>query len=610
MSNQIRKHNKLLSTKRERSITESLLLLFPLLITVIFLPLIVKMHTYDTPLSKYDWFSAASTYYDFFLYYKQWFFVVLCSLMALILISYAIITKEKIKFSRDLLPLLIYAFMSLLSTLFSDYRSISFSGNFEQFENIFCILGYVLVVYYAFIMISSETELKLLINAIAIGALILGIFGTFQAFGMDFFNTPFGKSTIAEKGTDPNTLGMAFGEGRVYATLYNPNYVGVYTAIMIPLFTIMLFFSKKVYEYVLYGLVLITSAISMFGSQSKSGIISIVLAFVIAVIMLRKVIIKKWKLFLPIAAVLVGSFIFINIINNNEYINAIVNAFTTTGSNNITLNSIETTNDNVQVTYKDNTMYVSENENGDIILCDTNESVIPYDVVNEKDGAYLLQINDTRFYEIVIVNYTNADFDFSLYINEVPWSFSKTAVPGTYTYYNRYGNFSPIKTAESSIFTGHESFASYRGYIWSRTIPLLKKYIILGAGVDTFINVFPQYDYVGYYNHSYMSTIISKPHNLYLQVGVHSGVLALLMFLSFFVIYIIQSFKLYFKNSLTSTSSIIGLSIFISIISFLISGLSNDSSTSVSPVFWVIVGIGFVCNQFERKKIADSTQEK
>lgn len=602
MSNQILKRDKVSKKVRERSITESLLLLFPLLLTVTVLPLIVKMHEYNTELSKYDWFSKGSTYFDFFLYYKQWFFVGLCSLMVIIMIGRAITLKEKLKYHKVLLPLFLYTLLTLISTLFSDYRSTGFLGGFEQFENVFTIIGYALVVYYSYMVITSETELKLLINSVAIGALILGVIGTFQAFGMDFFNSEFGKSVIVAKGHSPSSLNIVFGEGRVYSTLYNPNYVGVYTSIMIPLFTVMLFFGKRLYEYILYGLVVITCAISMFGSQSKAGIISIGFAFLIAIIMLRKIIWKKWKIFIPIAISFIGVFIIVNFINNNIYLNTIMKVFKLTTNKIVTLNAIETFDENVQITYKENKLYVSEDSEGDIILTDENNSVIPYNVVEQREDAYLIQVNDIRFQEILIINHLTGDFCFSLYINGQYWSFSNSAVPGTYTYYNRYGNFTPIETANSSVFNGKEAFASSRGYIWSRTFPILKDYLILGSGADSFVFVFPQYDYVGFYNYGYQGTLISKPHSLFLQVGVQSGLLALFMLLSFFVLYIVHSFRIYFHNPFQSISSIIGLGVFTSIISFLVSGISNDSSISVSPVFWVIVGIGFVCNIIEKRK--------
>ena len=597
--------SKIKSTKKnvvvERSIAESILLLFPILLIVIVLPLIVKMKTYDPNLAAYDWFADQHAAYDFFLYYKQWFFVGVCGLIVLIIAIRAFIDKKTLKFNKTFIPLFLYALLALLSTLFSKYRSFGFSGSFEQFENVFCLIGYVLVAYYTYLVIQSEAELKLVINAVAIGALCIGIIGTFQAFGMDFFNSQFGRELITERGIDPSSLNMTFEEGRVYATLYNPNYVGVYTTIMIPLFTIMLFFSKHISEYVLYSLVVITSAISMFGSQSKAGIICIGVAFIVALFFLRKVLLKKKALALAVVAILGLGFFMINFLNNNAYINAIINAFDSI-STPPNLTGITTTDDYISIEYSNNTLYAKISEDGDLILYDENDSVVGYNTVaSEADGS-VMQINDERFYQIVpIVYYNNID-DVSFYIDGYYFTFSTKIKEGTYLYYNRYGKYSPIITVDSGLFKGHERFASNRGFIWGRTIPLLKDNIILGSGADSFIHAFPQYDYVNYINYGYPAEIISKPHNLFLQVGVQTGVFSLICMLVFLVIYILQSCKVYYNNNFSSTSAQIGLSIFIAVIGFLISAISNDSSISVSPVFWVLLGTGFVANLLTKQQ--------
>lgn len=601
MSNRIQKSKKY-SAINERSMPESILLLFPLLMVVIVLPLIVKMHTYDPKLAQFDWYADSTKTYDFFLYYKQWMFVIMCGLMVLIIGGRAFFDKKTIKFHKALLPLAAYALLSLLSTLFSKYRFFGFTGIFEQFENVFCLMGYALVVYYAFLIIQSEAELKLMINAIAIGALILGIIGTFQAFGHDLFATDLGKSMIAGQEVDPDSLSIVFGEGRVYGTLYNPNYVGVYTSLMIPLFSVLLFFGKKMNEYILYGAVIITSVISLFGSQSKAGLISIATALFVAIIMFRKVLIKKWFILVPILSTLVITFFVINAINDNEYINAINNALQLNKAETPNITNITTSDDGVTITYKGNTLHVSLSEANEILLYDDDNNVVPYILYDQQDDLLVLQPQDTRFYEILIANYMDEDLiDFCLFIDERYWAFSNTAVPGTYTYYHRYGRFSPIETADSSIFTDYSSFASGRGYIWSRTIPLIKDNILLGSGADTFIIEFPQYDFLGFYNNGFEGTIISKPHSWYLQVAVQTGLVSLIALLVFFGWYLIQSFKLYWKNDFITLSSQIGLAAFIGSISYLISGISNDSSISVSPVFWVIIGVGFVANNFVKK---------
>ena len=48
---------------------------------------------------------------------------------------------------------------------------------------------------------------------------------------------------------------------------------------------------------------------------------------------------------------------------------------------------------------------------------------------------------------------------------------------------------------------GKELIGSMRGYIWSRTIPILPHYLVLGAGPDCFLYEFPQDDVSVSYTH-------------------------------------------------------------------------------------------------------------
>jgi len=65
---------------------------------------------------------------------------------------------------------------------------------------------------------------------------------------------------------------------------------------------------------------------------------------------------------------------------------------------------------------------------------------------------------------------------------------------------------------------------SARGYIWSRTIPLLKEDMIIGSGPDTFALEFPQHEYDMKYQLYYTDRIIvDKSHNLFMQMFVEMG---------------------------------------------------------------------------------------
>lgn len=580
-----------------RSKANSILLLFPLFLIVTVLPLIVSMHSYNTGLSQFDWYPEHDLANDFFLYYKQWFFVFISSLCVLVLIIRSMVHKTEIKFHKIFIPLALYAILALISTLVSPYRDFGFSGMFEQFENVFCLLGYALIVYYAFCIIQSEAELKLLINALAIGALILGLIGTLQAFGYDIFNTTLGRTIIVEKNIDPNSIKFEF-ENRTYATLYNPNYVGLYTSMIIPLYTVLLFYTKFGHEFILYILVIVLNFVSMFGSQSKSGIISIFGSILVTILIMRKKIVKKWFIALPILACASIAFIGLNHIQNNTYINAIKNVFKTSSNVSPALTEISTEKDHIKVIYNNNTLFVKL-DSMKLSFYDDSNNIIPIkDVANSE---YPFVLDDNRFLDISLVVVNNEFADFGLIIEDKPWYFKYDDAAKQFYHYNQYGRLSPINTAPSAVFTGHERFASNRGYIWSRTFPILSNYIILGSGADTFGIVFPQYDYVNSRNYGFEGTLITKPHSLYLQTAVQTGFISLLALLVFYYWYFIQSIKLYFNNSYNTPTSVYGMAIFISSISFMISAISNDSSITVSPVFWCCIGTGLAANTMIQK---------
>ena len=139
----------------------------------------------------------------------------------------------------------------------------------------------------------------------------------------------------------------------------------------------------------------------------------------------------------------------------------------------------------------------------------------------------------------------------------------------------------------------------------SRTIPLLKKYVLLGSGADTFSIAFPQHDYVSAKNHGYGEQLISKPHCWYLQVGVQTGVVSLIALLVFYGMYFVQSIRLYSKKVFDSYLSQAGVAVFVGTIGYMIAGLTNDSSITVAPVFWGVIGLGVAINYILKQEEKD-----
>jgi hypothetical protein len=60
--------------------------------------------------------------------------------------------------------------------------------------------------------------------------------------------------------------------------------------------------------------------------------------------------------------------------------------------------------------------------------------------------------------------------------------------------------------------------------------------------------------------------------------------------------YFISSLRLYIKGTFDNYFSRAGVSIFIGTIAYMIAGITNDSTITVAPVFWVLIGIGIAVN--------------
>ena len=162
------------------------------------------------------------------------------------------------------------------------------------------------------------------------------------------------------------------------------------------------------------------------------------------------------------------------------------------------------------------------------------------------------------------------------------------------------------ENAEHIGFEGKEKVGSSRGYIWSRTLPLLKNCLIKGYGADTFTYEFPQNDvlakYYAYsdYNEGFYITV-DKPHNMYLQMFYSNGLIALVAFLGIAVFYLVDCFRLYALRKSYRREQIMGTAVMLGIVGYLAAGIFNDSVVSVAPMFWVLLGTGAALNTINRR---------
>ncbi|MBU5331127.1 O-antigen ligase family protein [Anaerocolumna aminovalerica] len=606
------KSKHLPNSRNSKHMTSSLkeynkLYILPLILIMSILPLIMYFHKFDSGLAGFSWYPNNGEQFDIFLYCKQIFFIMVCSIMLLLTFWKTFSGKKKEKFLPIFIPLFIYGLLAFISTLFSDYPSFGFNGIAEHFESIFVILGYCLVVYYAYLFIETEDDIALLLKYFLIGILVMMLLGILQATGNDFLATNIGKKLYIPKQywNHLDKLTFTFGPRRVYMTLYNPNYVGVYVSLILPLIAGLLLTEKKIKDILMYSVIALGLIICLIGSESKAGFISLFIALIFALIFYRRYIFRNIKITLLIIGISITIII--------GFKSTIISIFNKVASNmdiilgqktEFPLTDIKT-EDVLTITYKGNDLIVDlgvSGENVKITMKDISGKELE-STLDTKVGTYT--IRDERFSGIAV---TPIIYDSVLCtqinIEGKNWVFSNQLGDETYYYLNYFGNFDKIKKADSSLFTGYENFASDRGYIWSRTIPLLKENIILGSGADTFTTQFPHQDYVYRANiHYYDTQILTKPHSLYLQIGVQSGVVSLVAFLIFFVLYFISSIRIYINGQFDNYFKRVGIAIFIGIVSYMISGVTNDSTITVAPVAWTLIGIGITCNYKVKEQI-------
>ncbi len=583
-----------------------------LLLAAVFIPLVVRLHRYDPNLSQFNWFLQSTEEIDVFLYWKSRILPVLGALMGLVLL-YKFTDRRFLQEQKKniwLYPLAAYGILTLLSTLFSQYRSFGFSGIHEQFESVWVVLTYCLLTFFTYAIVKDTKDVADLRRTLFVLLLLLCALGITQAIGKDFWESKLGRYLmVPEKyAAYRKTLSFNFsnsGNHQVYLTFYNPNYVGMFAALILPFCVFCVFSVRKWWQKILWVAVSITFSVCTFRSGSKTFLISIVVSLVLALLFCHRAVWRRILIVIPVCVALffAGKAYFKHI--NLDPVQYVKNAMTL-HKNDYLLEDIRFSEQDVTIEYNHAELHVmyAANELGAALIChDKNGTMLEY---NTREDGYIEMV-DPAFSGILFRFQTGNELYpwlVSIHIRGCAIYFTQTE--DGYQYINNAGKFADPVKAPAALFGDYDNFASNRGYLWSRTIPLLRHSLILGTGADTFSLVFPHNDLPGRVNAGYYTALVTKPHNLYLQIGVQHGVLALLCFLAVCVIYLVQSFPLYWHAKFTDEFSWFGAGIMFGIIGYLVAGLSNDSCVATAPIFWILLGAGFSVNRInkEAKKAA------
>lgn len=633
----------------------------PIIFAMGYVPLIVRAFKFSTPLlSEQIWFISGDSV-DFGLAYKS-FFLIGCGAFA-IFVFFASLYNMPFKKDRIYIPLAIYAGFVLLSGLISGSRIPAFVGSYNSFESVWVVLSYCALFLLAAHLISYDgmRAIKTILYGALPGVFIVLIIGLFQQFGLDLFRSAFGQSLIV--GED---LREAIGEisfnfplGRIYTTLYNPDFVGVYYVIMAPIFGAMIFFCKKIWQKIVGGAGLALLLITIPGVNSATFEMALLFFAIVLPLVLCW---RKLKSGLICTGIIAGIgvialIVILNVPKLTEYfqntlyfgvnfpdkIENIVTdengvEFTMTDGkilhadldpavstaikeyadqyNAIQQEAYNQAMANAQAnggepvmpedlalpqapTFTDSLIvFTDENGNSPVSKYSLDETVHNYTLNGYKDFEGVTAQAETANGEVLLSITTDKDDVWTFYY-----------YPGDHSWYylNPVGNLQrfPDKPARSTLFPTR--FFNARGGIWDHVVPKLGQYMFVGEGSGMFVMVYPQEDYL-YDVYAYGDHLLDvKAHSTYMQQWSENGFIALVAYVLLLVWCLVRLFLLIRRGKLKDSTTQLSIGFFLSISAFGMSGLVNDSNLCSSPLFWMVLGMAvgmakFVKQQEEAEK--------
>ncbi len=592
------KYDSILEQKHETYMSIPLVLIAAVVPLIVF----VRKVVLNDPGNMY--WDGTSEHFDIFIYYKMVYLLIFTVAGGLL---YLCLRKSN-PFDRSrypyYIPIGVYCLMTLLSAVSSEHRHVAFFGILERYEGALVLIGYAVILFLVMNVFKQEKTVKMLFGCLLTSAAVISIIGVFQYFGMDLFqNSSFQRLiTPLSLANEAGKFALRVNERTIFSTLYNPNYVGSYMAMVMPVIIVLIIWAKKTAHKLILAALLALTIVNWIGCDSRAGLVGAALAFLVLMILYRRKIWQRKWIALAVVVVVVGGLAVFNFTTNGSIVNRVTRMLTLEGKEDndevmadlhkrlAGLTDVRMDDEKAEIVTEHGTLCITLYD-GTLGVYDENGKEVASDYENN-----VARITDERFDNIrlsikpeegmILVNYNDYEL-MDIILTNI----------GLRSTSNRWMIYRDGRNIESYGFEGMEAFGSNRGYIWSRTLPLLKDTIFIGKGPDTFALYFPQYDFLNKLKlYQTGSIFVDKAHNMYLQTALQTGLLSLLAMLVLFAMYVVSSIKAYWKSDFSSFLSAAGAACFASFCGYAAAGLFNDSTIAVAPVFWVLMGLGIGIN--------------
>lgn len=623
MASNLTKQEKI--EKQDRLVNK--ILWIPLVLLLGFVPLIMRMLVINPVDKSVIDILNTTQIIDIYSNFKATAIVVLCVVMVVMI--FLVFDKEKFKFDKTIKWYSIggglFIGITFIATILSKHSHTAWWGMPDRAEGFVITACYLFIMGYTLYSLNNYRNYTYIIGALAFLIIISTIIGAFQYFGYDLFTkVDFFKNLIlsAEAKASGVSVTSDFESGKVFGTMFHYNYMGSFGAMMVPFFLTLTFFIQNKWQKLLCSVISICAMFLLFGSTSRAGFIGLVLAVLVGVIIFGKKILKKWKITLSALVALIVILFGFNFITGGTIFSRIPTLINESfglfsGSDDsfdykehIPVRDVIHEDGKEKIVLQTGTLYIS-NEDDSPMFTDETGAVVEYTL----DLSGVMTTEDERFNKVSFAYVEVAGVQegeaapivFSMkYDGMSVFNFLMSEQKGVILIDACPLQEMEIDYPETIGFKGKEKLGSARGYIWSRSLPMMKKTLLVGYGPDTYALEFPQNDLLGkWWAYDTPNMIVDKAHNLYLAIFINNGGLALLGFLIMMGAYIIQSFKLYALKGYYQNKEILGIATTLAVVGYLGAGIFNDSVVSVAPIFWILLGAGMAVNYLIHKERID-----
>ena len=560
---------------------------------------------------------------DAFAHWKGWLIIMPAIIIAFYCIS-SWVTSGKMPEFKTILkraPIIlacVYLFFVIISAIASSYNYTAWFGTRDREEGALMWMVYIIVFVSAMFYVREPKYAKPILWGLTFSSIVMGAIGVGQLIGFNFFDTAF-ASALVSFGVDGAAVSPRF--DIAHGTLYNPNTFGKYTAMVAPVLLISgLTYEGKRYAKVLILLGGLLMLISVVASGSLGGVIGFAAAVTVLIFTYLCGIFNKRKnvalvglMLGSVAVAVVLAVVFVPPINSRASI--LMERLRIAAAAEAVAPD--------RYVFEGNNMFVYRGNDRLLTLTVTSPTF------EELTVAGGIQILDAAGNEITHTSRApqtdNAPPTYTFYIpgvrtlyiarwlnlftvqsqeqfNPFPLTIENGQIRGLRPHYPEAFDVSPPAPAWG--FAGRELWGSSRGFIWSRSFPLMPSRIIIGSGPDTFVNVFPHHDIAGLQlGFNSPVQIVDKAHNLFIQTWITTGGISAIALFAIFLHYLITTFWGIVKSKGEDVALYgLRLGLLAGISGFVMSSMATDSTIGSTGVFFVLLGMGYGLNYYLKHK--------